>query len=85
MKALPKYLVFFLGPCAAAEQWTAPLAKFSGRVDDIAKSGAAVSIATHTYNIKAVPTLAYVAQLIPLPPNAVDIERGSLFKLLEMA
>ncbi len=65
--------------------WNAPLAKFNRRVADIAASGVAVAVASHTYNIKAVPTLSYVAQLIPLPKRSGEIERGSLYKILKMA
>jgi len=59
--------------------------KFGQRVHEISRSGSAVSVATYTYNIRAIPVLSYVSQLIPLPHNAHEIERGSLFKVMKMA
>ena len=49
-----KYLGFMLGPQAGAVQWNAPLDKFRQRVSDIHHSGAAVSVASYTYNFRVV-------------------------------
>jgi len=37
------------------------------------------------YNIKAIPVTSFVAQLIPLPPDAPQIERNALHKITHMA
>ncbi len=63
-----KYLGFFLGPMAGTKQWESPIQKYCDRVEVIASSGAATALCAYSYNIRTVPVLSYVAQLVPLPP-----------------
>ena len=79
------YLGFFLGPQALSKQWEAPFKKFQQRVQEIAHAHAPASITAYTYNCKAVPVLSYVAQLLPLPSEALKIERHALHSITHMA
>ena len=63
----------------------APLKKFQQHVQEIAHAHAPASITAYTYNCKAVPVLSYVAQLIPLPHEALKVERHALFSITHMA
>jgi hypothetical protein len=61
------------------------LSKFRDRVNRIYDSGVAISVAAYTYNIYAIPVSSYVAQLVPLPPEALKIERAALHKVMHIA
>ena len=58
--SVSKYLGFQLGPDAGRAQWTGTFKKFKDRVDEIKRSGAPVSVAAFTYNIKVIPVPLYI-------------------------
>ena len=59
--------------------------KFKERSAKIGASEAPVSIATYAYNVPTVAVISYVAQLIPLPPNAPQTERTAMQSILHIA
>ena len=80
-----KYLGFMLGPSAMVQQWASPLGKFVSRAKEVANSHVSVAIAAYTYNTKVVTVVGYVAQLFPLPGNAMQKERTAMQHILHTA
>ncbi len=74
-----------MGPAANSVQWNAPICKYKERVAAISSAQPAVSIASYTYNVRAVPVLAYVAQLCFLPCNFQQTERSAMQAVLRLA
>ncbi len=85
VKDAAKYLGFFLGPAAGKHQWIAPIKKYMDRATAINASQAAVSLCSYSYNVRALPTLTYIAQLAFLPDGFAQIERTSLQTILHTA
>ena len=56
------------------DSWRGPLAEWSFRVRLIAEARAAPSVGVVLYNSRALPVLAYVAQLLPAPPDLLTLE-----------
>ncbi len=69
------YLGFVLGPGAGFESWLAPLQKWRRRVLQINSSQAGPTLNLRAYSIRALSTLGYIAQLLPLPG---EIKRGEI-------
>ena len=61
-----RYLGFYLGPAAGQMQWASPLSKWASRSELIAATGCPPLAAACLYNSRAVTTLSYVGQLVPL-------------------
>ena len=79
-----KYLGMFLGTVCKDLIWKAPTSKWRSRVSSIMASRAPPSIATSLYNIRALPTLSYVAQL-SFPPRELLLQEGySIARLLHV-
>ena len=56
----------------------------SESVQAIRASSAPVSLTIRTYNIRVIPLTSYDSQLVPLPKEAMDIERCSLHTVLRL-
>ena len=80
-----KYLGFHLGPTSNAKQWVAPSAKWRLRAKSIAATHCPASAAAFLYNARAVPVMAYVAQLALLPADISTSERGVVSALMHAA
>ena len=63
------YLGFCIGPSAGKLMWQGALTKYKQRIDSIALAHEATSLSVASYNSRALPTLGYIAQLVPPPPN----------------
>ena len=74
IKGAAKYLGLFLGPSAGESSWTQPFLKYTSRAKALSSSFACGGLAQHTYNIKIITTLSYVAQLQFLPSEALRCE-----------
>ena len=79
------YLGFQIGPSAGATQWDKPLAKFREAANAIALTRSSAAISVHNYNMRAVPTLGYKAQLTLAPNRIKDIERPSVLHVMHFA
>jgi hypothetical protein len=79
-----KYLGFFIGPSAGAHNWLAPIARFRQRVREVHVAGLPARVSAIEYNTKCIPTLLYVAQLCPPPPNLKKAELGAIHKVLHL-
>ncbi len=66
-------------------QWSSPLKKYRDRTNAIFHSGAAISIAGYTYNVRVIPVTTYVAQLTRPPPDILALERSSLHRVTHFA
>ena len=66
-----KLLGVVLGPSAGEIQWQSVEAKYESRLLDIARSGAPPSIAIRLHSTFAVPTLGYLAQVLPPPAQTL--------------
>ena len=71
-----KYLGFMLGPEAAQAQWRAAVAKYDERTRMIAATGAPPSVTARLYASRAVPTMSYIWQLVPL---ATEVRKREIF------
>ena len=80
-----KYLGLYLGPLAGTKNWVEPILKFKDRVAEIANSGDSAANNLNQYNKRAIPILAYSAQLLDPPPNINRIELASFTKILKLA
>jgi len=67
----------FLGPSAASQMWLSPAEKWRCRSLSLAASQVAPSLGCQIYNRRSLPTLGYVAQLIP-PDKAMIKQEKSL-------
>ena len=77
-----RYLGVALGSAAAQIQWSIAFDKWSWRASLIASIGAPASMSARLYNVRAVTTLSYIAQLRPLPYSASSLERKLLGRML---
>eukprot|EP00973_Karenia_brevis_P046499 6449363-Karenia_brevis.AAC.1 len=78
--ATAEYLGIWLGPGAAAHQWTAQIAKFLQRINVISDAGVAPSLAVKAYNLKAVTVMTYPAQFLAPPPQITKLEKYAFTK-----
>ena len=74
-----------LGPDSLEHQWTAPLQKFRDRVAHINAFRGPLSLAALQFNMKALPVLQYVGQLVPPPQKFAVTELASGGKVLGIA
>ena len=79
-----RYLGFVLGPASSQLQCSVAFEKWTNRSNLIAAVGAAASISARLYNVRAVSTLSYIAQLRPLPGSTEAIERRVPGKILRV-
>ena len=73
------YLGFCLGPPAGKLMWQGALTKYKQRIDSIALAHEATSLSVASYNSRALPTLGYIAQLVPSSPQT-QAARSMCFK-----
>lgn len=66
-------------------QWKQIFAKLEDRASIVSKSRASVSLAAYAYNTRVATTTSYVSQLIPLPPNSLELERRIFHKVTGFA
>ncbi len=85
IKPTSKYLGFYMGPQSGTLQWLAPFAKYQDRVNIIYGSGASISLGAYSYNVRTLPVLSYVSQLICLPDLASEWERKALYRVTHFA
>jgi len=78
-----KYLGFYMGPKAADKAWAAPISKWAKRRREIAHSKMNHTLATISYNSRAIPVLGYIGQLLP-PPVTKHAERSLLHHLFHL-
>ena len=79
-----RYLGFFLGPDSNCHQWTVPVGKWLSRAQSAADAHSAASVTASRYNIRAVPVLGYIAQLLPLPPDFEILEKKMIHRMLHL-
>ena len=72
------YLGIFVGPGAYGHQFSAAASKWTLRAREVAKVGAGIHFAVHMYQTRALPCLAYVMQLFPVPKAIIQRERHLL-------
>ena len=77
-----KYLGFWLGPGAGACVWSAPVAKWQKTAAAIGHSERTPAVAALAYNVRAVTTLGYVAQLARQPVNIVTDDARAAYKVV---
>jgi hypothetical protein len=82
--AQSKYLGTFLGTITSHHLWQAPTSKWRARTEAIAATGAPPSVATRLYDIHALATLHYVAQLSVPPGELLRHEAAVLARLLHV-
>eukprot|EP00959_Pyramimonas_sp_CCMP1952_P026520 556314-Pyramimonas_sp.AAC.1 len=58
-----------LGPEARWQSWAAPRAKQTQRAAQIAAASPPTFVAAKMYDNRALTTLSYVGQFLPLPPS----------------
>ena len=75
------YLGFVLGPGKGADSWRKPVAKYIDRVGRWANVGGGKQYAAMAYNIFALSTLLFVAQLENTPSHVLQIERAQVVKM----
>jgi len=69
------YLGFVVGPGKGTGSWDKPLQKFKDRVGRWSRIGGGMQYAALAYNVFALSTLLYVAQLEPVPEFVIQEER----------
>lgn len=79
-----KYLGAFLGPQGGSRNWETSVLKWHSRAMTIAAAGASASVTANLYNIRAVTTLSYLAQVSLLPAEVEAEELGVVAKLLRI-
>ena len=67
-----------LGPEAAQAQWRAAVAKYDERTRMIAATGAPPSVAARLYASRAVPTMSYIWQLVPI---ATELRKREIYRI----
>ena len=82
IKPTAKYLGFWLGPAANTMQWTEAGNKWLGRGRDIADAKYPASVTAREYNVKAVPVLSFLSQLLEVPSDFIQKETHLLHRLL---
>ena len=78
------YLGFSLGPAGGEAMWESALARYSARVDALARARAAIARTALEYNVCVATTLGYIMQLLLVPAPALGNERHILGKLLHL-
>ena len=81
IKDCAKHLGFFIGRLAGGSLWNGALEKFNGRCLDLKASEQPMSLSIGQFNGRAVPTLGYLAQLVPPPQNVTRVELLSLIHI----
>ena len=76
-----KYLGFMIGPGKATSSWDKPLKKYKERVARWSQIGGGMQYATLAYNIFALSTLLYVAQLEAVPRFVLIEERVQILRM----
>ena len=79
-----KYLGFYVGPGAGRLNWTEQIAKCKSRVQCIQSAKASIKLNVHSHNIRVVPVLGYVAQLLGAPDCLDQVERAMLHTILRL-
>ena len=69
------YLGFVVGPGKGTGSWDKPLKKFRDRVARWSRIGGGMQLAALAYNVFALSTLLYIAQLEPVPEFVIQEER----------
>ena len=79
------YLGFHLAPLGVLCVWKGALKKIHSRVDNITQVHENGFSSVRHYNLKALPTLGYIAQLVRPPANFSKLERSALHRILHIA
>ena len=80
-----KYLGFFLGPSAdVAMQWESPLKGWRSGVAAVADTTVCPAAGTMQYNMRCVPKLAYIGQLVGPPKGLTGMETDRCNKILRL-
>jgi len=79
-----EYLGFWIGTSIKEKVWSKPEAKWDTRARNIAAAKLAPSIGVHQYNLRAVTTMGYVAQLHPLPASTVKHEKSTAQRIFHV-
>jgi hypothetical protein len=82
VKGAAEMLGFFIGPQMGLYNWCKPLTKYRDRIRDIRVAGASISMNCYDYNARVVPVTSYQAQLLPLPPSHLFMERVAMTTVL---
>eukprot|EP00973_Karenia_brevis_P088739 12307321-Karenia_brevis.AAC.1 len=82
--ASAEYLGIWLGPGAACHYWLSQLQKLLARIGAIGQAHVSSTLALKAYNLKAVTTLTYPAQVLPPPPNISKIEKYAFTQLYKV-
>lgn len=75
------YLGFVIGPGKKEESWVKPLAKYRDRVQRWSKIGGGMQYNTMAYNVFALSTLLYIAQLENIPEFVAKAERTAVLSM----
>jgi hypothetical protein len=75
------YLGFIIGPGGVGHSWEKPLKKFQDRVAKWAPLGKGMQYGALTYNVFALSTLLYVAQLERIPSSVTASEWAHVTKM----
>jgi len=76
-----KYLGFIIGPGKSAGSWDKPFKKYKDRVSRWSRAGGGMQYAAMAYNVFALSTLLYIAQLEPVPNFVVKEERKQVVSM----
>lgn len=79
-----KYLGAIIGPTAGATCWADPMKKWRARVDQMSAAQFSATSRMTQYRLRALPVLAYTAQIRPAPNTLPRLERVALERLLKM-
>ena len=85
IRPVGKYLGFMVGPSSAASQWAAACSKYRTCTVALARTGAPASVALYNYNVRAVPVLGYLQQLLLPPLILAALERPPAAHTLHLA
>ena len=73
-----------LGPLAGSDQWKQASKKFKDRINSIHALHLPAELAKVQYSSRALPTLAYIAQVVPPSPDADRMGMNAVVKCLHM-
>lgn len=77
-----KYLGFLMGPAVSLEmQWASVICGYKTAAHNIVASDIAPSAVVHHHNIRAMPKLLYLSQLLPPPSSIASTELDVMNKL----
>jgi len=79
-----EYLGFQIGTSIKDKLWRKPEAKWDTRARSIAAAKLAPSIGVQQYNMRAVTTMGYVAQLHPLPASSTKSEKSVVQRIFHV-